>query len=69
MSKTQLLGEELAIRMALRFSVPGMAWGFGRVLESVPMDEWKNMDLELLELYALVLMPVALVNYTSGKVI
>lgn len=69
MSKTQELGEKFAFRMAMRFAIPGMAWNFGRLLESTPMDEWKNMDLELLELYTLVLMPVALVNITSDKII
>lgn len=69
MNKTQLMGENLAIRMAMRFATPGMRWDFGKLLESEPMSNWKNLDLELLELYTLVLMPVALVKLTSGKTI
>lgn len=67
MSKTQELAENLAFRMAMRFQIPGMSWNFGRLLESTPIDEWKNMDLELLELYTLILMPVALVYLETGK--
>lgn len=67
MSKTQELAENLAFRMAMRFQIPGMSWSFGRLLESTPMAEWKNMDLDLLELYTLVLMPVALVYCETGK--
>jgi hypothetical protein len=67
MNDTQLLAEELAFKMAMRFQIPGMSWGFGRVLESVPLVEWHDKDLDLLELYTLVLMPVALVYSQTGK--
>jgi len=69
MSKVQELGEEFAMRMAMRFATPGMRWDFGKLLETTPMEKWKGLDVELLELYTLVLMPVALVKLTSGKTI
>jgi len=69
MSKVQLLGEDLAYRMAIRFSIPGMLWSFDELIDKTPSDQVKGLDMELLELYTLVLMPVALVELTSGKYI
>jgi len=69
MSKVQELGELFALRMAMRFATPGMTWSFSRLLQTTKESELKGVDLDLLELYTLVLMPVALVKLTSGKTI
>lgn len=67
MSKVQELGEEFAWRSAVRFAA-GLPWGFDYLLKLEDADI-AGVDRELLELYTLVLMPVALVTLTSGKVI
>ncbi len=67
MSKVQEMGEEFAWRSAVRF-VAGLPWGFDYLLTLKDTDI-TGVDKELLELYTLVLMPVALVAITSGKVI
>ena len=69
MSKVQELGEKFAFRMAMRFATPGMEWNFDKLLNTTKESELSGVDLALLELYTLVLMPVALVNITSGKII
>jgi len=67
MNDTQLLAEDMAFAMAMRFQIPGKSWHFGHILESVPLIKWHDKDLDLLELYTLVLMPVALVYLETGK--
>jgi hypothetical protein len=69
MSKVAELGEYLAIRMANRFSVPGMNWGFDELLKTTKESELQGVDLALLELYTLVLFPPALVYLQSGKTV
>lgn len=69
MSKVVELGEYLAIRMANRFSVPGMTWNFDELLKTTKESELRGIDLPLLELYTLVLFPPALVYLQSGKTI
>ena len=67
MSKVQEMGEEFAWRSAVRFAA-GLPWGFDYLLTLKDVDV-SGVDLELLELYTLVLMPVALVQIQSGKTI
>jgi hypothetical protein len=66
-SKAQELGEIFAFRQAWRFSSHFKRWDFAKLLETEPLEHWKDLDLELLELYTLVLMPVALVYTETGK--
>jgi hypothetical protein len=69
MSKVQEMGEIFAFRQAWRFSSKFDRWDFDKLLETEPLEHWKDLDLELLELYTLVLMPVALVYTETGKAI
>lgn len=67
MSKVQEMGEEFAWRSAVRFAA-GLPWGFDYLLTLKDVDV-SGVDLDLLQLYTLVLMPVALVQIQSGKTI
>jgi hypothetical protein len=65
MSKVQEMGEEFAWRSAVRF-VSGLPWSFDYLLTLKDTDI-TGVDKELLELYTLVLMPVALVYSQTRK--
>lgn len=58
------LAEQLAMRAAARFQVPGMSWSFDDIAGA---KEIAGYDRELLELTVQVLFPAAVVYLATGK--